>query len=644
MKKLSLYSTINKPIVIGFIMLCFVLKNLRGQDVISKPDFSELPRSSVPEEYKWDLSAFYSDSVALNDDIAKAEVMINELTSMYWKFTKHASAMLATCEKLTELRVICDKVVDYSILNLYSDMEDQNHLNIYRKAEGMYASYVEVEAIFEEEVTKLKYQQFDAFLMEEPALRSYLHFIDDLLRRKQHILSKREREIFVLPSELQSNYADSIVSLLTVDLTKLSVCLSDGSTIVLNSNNDRQLLRLQNQWDRERVMKARYESLEKNEATLVSLLESDLKVDAFTAMALKYDNSFDAFLDEDNIDEKVFRNMFDVVHDNFKMLHRYLQLKKKVINLDTFRISDISVPVIDGQSKMYSIDEAKEVLIKSCEVMGPEYQALLDEAFSNRWIDWYGNKNKYNQPYTVANYNVHPYISICYDGSIEMLYTLTHELGHAMHEWYSCKLQHPSNWQPPLLIAEMASTMHEHLLTNYLLRSSSNGLDSLAVIENYMNNVVLELVYRKLLFGELEMAMHKNVESNIQLTATWMNENYLALNRKYYGHHENVVLVPEYVQFGWADVTKFCDDYYFLVYPVAMCCSRVMCDRIEAGGNNDTKQYIKQFLSSGGNGYPLGIIKQMGIDLTDISVYESAFGYWGKMVDQMEEIVDRMDR
>jgi len=323
-------------------------------------------------------------------------------------------------------------------------------------------------------------------------------------------------------------------------------------------------------------------------------------------------------------------------------LHRYYILKKKLLKLSTYRYEDIFASAVPSVDKTYAYGDAKNIILKMAEPLGKNYIDILNIAFANRWIDVYPNKGKESGAYSGDVYGIHPYIKMNYNGEYDALSTLAHELGHALHSYMSDKNQDFTNSGYPTFIAEIASTFNENLLMQYLLKSETDDLFKLFILDSYIEQVRGTL-YHQVMFAEFDKLIHKRVESGQSLTADWLDEEYLKLIRLYYGHDKKICDVGDYFKCGWSRISHFYRNYYVFQYSTGIIASLALSDMVLNGGEKERTQYLK-LLESGGNGYPITLLKKAGVDMNTSAPYMAAIKQFSSLVDKMQVLVDKLTK
>jgi oligoendopeptidase F len=480
------------------------------------------------------------------------------------------------------------------------------------------------------------------YLQKEPGLKPYVFSIERILRTKAHILPADQEKIYSYSGLFSGTPAKAAGILNNVEIPSPGITLSNGKKITLNLANYVRYRSVKNRSDRALVMKTYWKNHKKFENTFAALLDGAMKQHLFNARIHKYSDTLEARLSQNNIDPRVYQKLIRSVRENLGPLHRYLKVKQELLGLDQFKYEDIYASAVKSIEKIYTFEEAQQILLDMMKVLGKDYSAGLLKAFKNRWIDRYPNKNKESGYYCSSVYGVHPYIKMNYNGTYETVSLLAHELGHALHSYFANRAQHFVNSQYSNFLAEIASTFNESVLVDYLLKHETDDLFKLYILDAFLQQVK-GTVYRQVHFAEFELAMHRQVEAGKTLTADWLNKKYLELARYYYGHDKGITEVGDYIQNEWAGIPHFFLNYYVYTYSTGMISSTALAQMVLTGSKTEREKYL-DFLKAGGSNYSLEILKQAGVDITTDKPYQMAFQRFNRLVSEMEKIVRKLKK
>lgn len=626
--------------LITLLMVITMSTTVFAQDDAKVPDYTQTARKDVPVADTWNVSDIFASKeawLAAKEDFTKKISIIEKMGS---DWTSSPEKMLALMKLSDELGITGRQLYAYASLQSDMDMSNGEFVQMKGEMRGLFVQLGSKTAFISSDIMALGKEKFDAYLKAEPGLKEYAFGVYDTLRMKAHILPT-DQQVIASQTGLFSGASSQAASVLNdMEMPAPEVTLSDGTKVALNYINYTRYRGAKNPRDRELVMRTFWANHAKFENTLAVLLDAGIQKDFFNANIRKYQDCLEARLFPTNIDTKVYYNLVDSVRNNLAPLHRYLKVKKNLLGLETYRYDDVYASSVKAVDKTYSWDEAVNMVVDSLEPMGEEYLAPLKEAFAKRWIDRYPNKGKQTGAYSSGIYGVHPFVKMNFTGDYDNVSTLAHELGHAMHSFFSSKTQPYSASGYTTFLAEMASTFNENMLMDYLLKNETDDMLKLYLIDNYLERC-RATIYRQTLFADFELAMHKEVEAGRSLTPAFLNKTYLDLTRLYYGHDKGICQVDEYIQNEWSSIPHFYMNYYVHSYSTGIIASMALSEMVAKGGEAERQKYIT-FLSAGGSDYSLNILNRAGVDMTTPAPYEAAFKRFDYFVGQMEEIIARL--
>ena len=445
------------------------------------------------------------------------------------------------------------------------------------------AGFGEQVSFLEPEILKIGKAKIDGWIAQEPRLKTYTFYLNDIQRRQPHTLSDAEERLLASSSVALSASSSTYNILANADFPYPSVTLSDGKTVKLDSSSYSLYRSVPNREDRRKVMEAFFTELGKFKGTYGTTLNGQVQANEFFAKARKYEVALDAALDGPNIPVTVYKRLVDGVNQGLPTFHRYLQLRKKMMNLPDLAYYDLYAPLVASVDLTYTPEESEKNVLASLAPLGPEYVAAVRRAFSERWIDLLPSEGKRSGAYSNgAAYDVHPYMLINFNGKYTDMSTVAHELGHTMQSYLSNKAQpfHLANY--PTFVAEVASTFNEALLIDYMLKQIKDDNTRLSLLGNYLENIK-GTVFRQTQFAEFELRLHEMAERNEPLTGESIDKAYLEITRKYYGHDKNVCQVPDYVAHEWAFIPHFYLNFYVFQYATSFTASEALAAKVLAG-------------------------------------------------------------
>ncbi|MFQ6612941.1 MAG: oligoendopeptidase F, partial [Fidelibacterota bacterium] len=476
--------------------------------------------------------------------------------------------------------------------------------------------------------------KLNQFKRKVKGLALYDFYLNDLRRVKAHILSRPEEELLSLSREATRGTGSAFGMLTNTDFKWGNILDENGQEVEMSrsryylymSSSDRRL--------RHDAYKALYVPYQDHINTLTSLLISQLKTNIFYMKARKYDNSLTAALDGPNIPVEVYYNLIQTLNDNLEPLHRWAGLKKRVLEVDELHPYDTYAPLFPEVEKKYTYEEAQEIIKAALLPLGPEIQEIINKAFSERWIDVYENAGKRGGAYSAGVYSVHPYILMNFNGTLNSVFTLAHELGHTMHSYLTTSSQPYIYSGYATFNAEAASTTNEALLRDYLLNHAESDAERLSLLQEYIQSIG-STFYRQGRFAEFELAIYQKAEKDEPLTYETLNQIFGELYSKYWG--TAMVVDPE-ENMSWTRIPHFYYNYYVYAYATSFAASQMMAQKIATEGSPAVGKYLK-FLSSGGSDYPIELLKIAGVDMSTPAPIEATTAKMNSLIDQVEAIL-----
>ncbi len=606
------------------------------------PDYSQTPRAQVPEAYTWNVQDLFPNEAAWRAEFDAVKALTGTVEPMVKGWTDSPQAMAALLERLTEITQRGGRVRAYVSLQGDMDLRDARFQKLGGEVQMFMVGFGSKLAFMGADILKLGPEKVAAYVQAEPRLRPYRKQLEDTLRMQKHILPEAEQRVASMTG-LFGGTASKVSGLLNnVDLPKPEVTLADGSKALLDQATFQRLRTSKVVEDRRKVMEAFFANQKRFENTFAALLDGNVKRDLFNARIRKHESCLDAALFGNAIDTSVYRNLIQATRANLTPMHRLLKLRQRMLGLPEFRYGDIYASAVASVERRYPYDEGRKLVVDAVAPLGEDYGKAIRRAFDDRWIDIYPNLDKQSGAYSSGVSGVHPYVKMNYDGSFQQVSTLAHELGHAMHSWFSDKTQPAPMAQYPIFLAEIASTFNENMLMHRMLGQEKDDALKLFLLDNYLEGLRGTL-YRQTLFADFELAIHEAVEQGKTLTPDFLNAKYLELTRLHYGHNQGVVKVEDYIQSEWSLIPHFYYNFYVYQYATGVIASMAISDAVLKEGAPARDRYLT-FLKAGGSDFPLETLKKAGVDLSKPEAVSKAFQAFGGYVDEMEKIVARMEK
>ena len=590
-------------------------------------------RDEIETKYTWDLTLIYKTDAYFEKDYERVSKEINDITRYKGILVKSASNLLGYLKLSNELERKLYKLYYYANLKNDQDTTNTKYQAMLGKVKNLLTKFEELDAYAQPELMSIDYSIIEKYYEEEKELKEYEFVLSNLFRFKKHILSKEVEEVLSSLSNSLNNSSETYELLTDSDMKFGKILDENNEEVELTESNYSVFLHSKDRRVRKEAFNKILTTYGEYKNTISSTFAGN--VDTLTTLAKlkKYDSSLEAALFSDNVDKEVYNNLIKTVKDNLNVLYKYFKLKKDFLKLDEFHLYDQYVDLVEENTKQYTFLEAKDLVIEALSVLGEDYIKNLNKAFDERWIDVYNNKGKRGGAYSSGFYDTKPYVLLNYEGTINDVSTLAHELGHSMHTYYSC-LNNPYQYSSyKIFVAEVASTVNELLLNFHLLNKGSKE-DKKYILSNLMN-LFKATIYRQTMFAEFERDMHNLKEQGGVLTNEVLCDNYYKLNLDYFGPD---VVVDDEIKYEWERIPHFYYNFYVYKYAIGLSCACYIVDNILNKKENALENYLK-FLSSGGSDYPINELKIAGIDVTKKDVIESAIKMFDSFIEQFKELM-----
>lgn len=596
---------------------------------------SELPlRADISDSYKWKLEDMYADNAQWEADFARVQELLPAFGQYKGKLSE-SSQVLYNCLKTSdELSVISDKLYCYARMR----RDEDNAQSVYQTMTDrimMLGTDVSTEMSWiTPELTAVPEETLAAFMKENAGLAVYKHFLEDLTRQKKHILPAREEEILAMMGEVAHAPSDIFTMFNNADIRFSHIKDENGNDVELTKGRYSTFMECRNRTVREEAFKAMYKSYISVRNTLGSMYANNLKKDRFYAKIRNYQSSLENALDSDNIAVDVYDNLIETVHRNLPLLHRYLDIRKKLLNVPELHMYDLYVPLIEQPEEKIPYEKALAMVEEGLKPLGQDYVEALKDAFENRWIDVYENRGKTSGAYSWGTWANHPYVLLNYQGAINDVFTIAHEMGHALHSWYTNKTQPYIYSSYKIFVAEVASTVNENILVKDLLAKTTDNKQKAYLLNHYLEEF-RGTVFRQTMFAEFEKLVHASIEQGNPLNADGFSTLYRELNQKYFG--PNVVIDSE-IDMEWSRIPHFYRSFYVYKYATGFSAAASLAKQITEDGPDAVNRYI-DFLKSGDSDYPLEILKKAGVDLFTPKPVQDAMDSFKDVLDQFESLL-----
>lgn len=590
-------------------------------------------RSELDPQYTWAIEDLYPSDEAWKSEFENVKTYLEKIASYKGKLGESAEILYEYLKLSDEVNILMSYLGHYAARKHDEDTKVSVYQDMYGK---FYSLVVEIQSVssFETpELLQISDEVLESFYAAKPELSLYKKHLDEIRRKREHILSPEEERIIALagemtlaPGNIYSIFGDADLQFPdAIDKDGVPHQVTQGSFISLMESEDRVL--------RKSAFQSFYHSYGTYKNTMATVLNSQVKQLIFNAKARKYSSTLQASLDETNVPVEVYHNLIDAVHNNFSYMHKYVRLRKKLLKLDELHMYDLYTPIIKDVDVTITYEEAKKNVMEAVKPLGEEYQRILQEGFNNRWIDVYENVGKRSGAYS-AGARVHPYVLLNHKENLDSEFTLAHEMGHAIHSYLSNREQPFIYTEYKTFVAEVASTCNEALLMEYLLNKTEDKYQR-AYLINYFLEQFRTTIYRQTMFAEFELLINRTVEEGESLTAERVCSLYRDLNKQYYG--DDIVIDPE-IDLEWERIPHFYYNYYVFQYATGYSAAIALSRRILTEGESAVKDYL-QFLSGGCSKDPVSLLKDAGVDMTTAKPVNDALALFNKLIDELDTLL-----
>lgn len=610
----------------------------------SAPSYAqERDRAKIPDKYKWNLTDIYPSDNEWNQAKEQLKKTIPTISQYRGTLGSSANQLYQCLDLVSQLTKEFERLYSYASMSLDQDTRVQTYLAMQQEMSQIGAEFTSYASFIEPEILGIDSVLIEKFLNDEKRLEVYRHYLYDILRRKAHTGTEGEERI-IAEAGLMADAPETIHSIFAnADFPYPEITLSDGTVAKLDHAGYSLHRASPNREDRKKVFVAFFGKLNEFRRTYGTQLNAQVKKDLFYRNARKYPSCLASALDANNIPTAVYHTLIENVNKNLPTFHRYLKLRQQILGVDQLHYYDLYAPLVKDVDLKYTYDEAQNHILAALRPLGNEYVDVVKKAFNDRWIDVYPTEGKRSGAYSNGSvYDVHPYILLNYNGKYDDVSTIAHELGHTMHSYLSNKTQPYPLSQYPIFVAEVASTFNEALLIEHMLKNIKDDNVRLSLLGSYLENIK-GTVFRQTQFAEFELRIHEMVEQGKPLTGDVLNQLYLEITRKYYGHDKGVCIVDDEIQAEWMFIPHFYYNFYVYQYATAFTASAALSERTLAGDKKSTQKYL-EFLSSGGSDYPIELLKKAGVDMQTSEPFDLTMKKMNRVIDEMETILKRMKK
>jgi oligoendopeptidase F len=592
-------------------------------------------RSAVPDDLKWDLTTIYPSDEAWEKDFQRVKALIPKVTAYQGKLGESGKMLLEAFAVRDEASQILGKLYVYANMRLHEDTRVATYQALSDRAETLSNELSAASSFMTPEILSIQPEKLQGFIKDTKGLELYKFKLDELNRRRPHIRSAEVESLLAQANDVCGTSDRVYEQFTTADMKLPQVEDKDGNMIQMTQGNyGARFLDSRDRAERQRGFEAMLGTYQKYRNTFGALYAAQVKSDIFNARSRNYQSSIEAALDSINVPVAVYSTLIETVHQNLPKLHRYLELRKRALGVSDLRMYDLYVPIVKDVDYKIEYDEAVETILKALQPLGKEYVDALRQGFKSRWVDVMENEGKRSGAYSWGSYGTNPFMLMNWQDTMDSMFTLAHEAGHAMHSFFTRRTQPYPYGNYTLFVAEVASTCNEALLRHHLLETVSAKAIRALVINDALEGFRTTL-YRQALFAEFERDAHARAEAGEALTPELLCKIFRALNDKYYGP---VVAVDDLIEIEWARIPHFYSPFYVYQYSTGISVATALAHQITAEGEPAIKRYLR-FLSSGSSDYSINLLRDAGVDLSTPKPIQQALDTFEKYLDEFEKVL-----
>ncbi len=601
-----------------------------------------LERKDVEQKYKWnlnDLIASENDMSAVKQGIEKE---LEEVASYAGKLGVSSENLYQALSKYFDLTKNYYRLAIYTSMLSDEDLRNTQNQALDQKSQSLGTAISEKTAFINPEILRIDPAKVDQFFKEKKELEEFRMFVTDIQRLRDHTLSESEEKILASFGSVTATPGNLYTVFCNAEKPNPEITLSDGKEVELTTAAYSKFRSTDNRKDREKIFKAFFDNYGKFQNTIGTNLGGKVKADFVYAKNRKYNTALEYSLNGPNIPVSVYENLVSQINKNLPTLHRFLNLKKKMLGVDTLHYYDIYTPLVNpelaGEMK-FTIEQGQKTVSDALLPLGEEYNSTLQKAFSSRWIDYYPTVSKRSGAYSNgAGYDIHPFILMNWNDDYESVSTLAHELGHTMHSYFSNKSQPFVNSGYPTFVAEIASTINESLLNDYMVKNAKSKEQKLFLLGTYLD-LLRSTIFRQTSFAEFELQAHKMAENDEPITGESLSKVYYDIVKKYYGNDQGTCIVDPYIAYEWAFIPHFVNyTYYVYQYSTSLIYATALAEKIKNEGQPAIDKYYT-ILKGGSSEYPIDLIKKAGVDPLSSEAFELTIKRMNNIMDQIDELI-----
>ena len=594
-----------------------------------------LTRDEVPVELTWDLSVIFPSDEAWEEEFKKIEKLVPEIEAYKGKAAESAESLYVTLQFSDNLSQDLNKLYVYSHLKHDQDTTNGKYQGMESRVRSLAAKISAASSFITPEILAIDEETIEKYVKEYEPLSLYHQMLTELNLQRPHILSAEKEELIAQFSEVSGASGNTFSALNNADIEFPLVKNEEGEEIELTHGNYITFLESNHREVRENAFKAMYETYGKFKNTFASTLAGNVKAQNASAKIRQYHSARHAAMSNNYIPEKVYDQLISTIHEFLPVLHRYISLRKKVLGVEELHMYDLFTPLVKEVKFDMPYDHAKDIMVKSFEPLGEEYQNIVQKGLNSRWVDVLENKGKRSGAYSSGTYGTNPYVLMNWQNNLDNLFTLAHEFGHSMHSYYTRETQPYPYASYSIFVAEVASTCNEELLFDYLLKTTEDPQKKIYLLNHWLDGF-RSTVFRQTMFAEFEHLVHEMDRNGEALTAEKLTEVYYDLNKQYFGED---MVVDEEIGLEWARIPHFYYNYYVYQYATGQSAATALSKQILEEGQPAVERYINSFLKAGCSTFPIEVLKAAGVDMESPTPIQEACKVFEEKLSELEELL-----
>lgn len=588
-------------------------------------------RSETPVDHRWKLEDLFADQQAWDKEYAEVKDQLKQIAGFQGKLSD--PQQLKNCLDLDEnISLHTERLYVYANMRHHEDMADPTYQSLSDKSKKLSVEANEATSFITPEILNLSAEQLDSFI-SNPLLAPFKRTLEEMKRQKPHVLSKAEEALMAQVGNLSQAPSTIYGMLNNADMKFPKIKDENGEEVELTHGRYIQFLESKNREVRKNAFETMYATYGKQKNTISATLSANVAKNMFYAKARKYPSVLEMSLFGDNIPKEVYTNLIDTIHEHLPLMYRYMNLRKKLLKVDELHMYDLFAPLVEQFDMNITYEQAKQTVKESLQPLGEEYVQALQSGYDDGWIDVYENEGKRSGAYSWGAYGTHPYVLLNHKDNLNSMFTLAHEMGHALHSYYSDNNLEYRDAQYTIFLAEVASTLNEALLMDYMLKKSTDPKEKMYLLTYYADQF-RTTVFRQTMFAEFEKIVHDRSEAGESLTPQDYSKIYYDLNLKYYGED---MVVDKDIELEWARIPHFYTSFYVFKYATGFSAATSFAKQILDEGAPAVDRYLG-FLKSGGSDYSINILKRAGVDMSSPEPIRQAMAVFADLIEQMEQL------